>query len=697
MFLKKLILKNIRSYKNLDINFKEGSTLLSGDIGSGKTTILLAIEFALFGFIKGTISGSTLLRHGEKEGSVELSFQLEKKEITIKRTLKKGSTGINQTVGHLILNNEKTDLTAVELKSKILELLGYPEDLLTKSKSLIFRYTVYTPQEEMKTILTEKSDDRLEKLRKLFDIDKYKRIKENASNYAKYLRGRIKVEGILIEDLEEIIEEKERINEEIENKSQLKEKLDSNIKTTVEELTKQKKEYELLEEKAKILIQLRNDSKLEKLRIDNANDNVAKTINDIKDMKEEIKKITSQKVEEAISIRKRVDVEDDLNKFEDGKSKVEKIISENENKLAVLESKLKDFNLAIKKVKTEDICPRCSQKITEEHKQKVISEEEVKIKESEEKQIKFQENNKLLSKKLDGIANKIGHLRNELRIAEKAELTKKIEDQNKQRVENLKKRVEELEKQKLLDEKKILEYQKKANETQKKINEMQIEPDKLRALKEKVDSLSEDIRKKELENAAINEFIKNKRFEIEKLEKEILSKKDKKKELQKTKITENWLSKQFISIVDVIEKHVLASIHQEFSQRFREWFNILLEDETIQTSLDETFAPIIHQNGYESEIDNLSGGEKTAVALAYRLALNKVINDFIGNIKTRDIIILDEPTDGFSTDQLDKVRDVLEELNSKQTIIVSHEPKMESFVENIIRIRKQEHISEIIS
>jgi exonuclease SbcC len=85
----------------------------------------------------------------------------------------------------------------------------------------------------------------------------------------------------------------------------------------------------------------------------------------------------------------------------------------------------------------------------------------------------------------------------------------------------------------------------------------------------------------------------------------------------------------------------------------------------------------------------LSGGERTAVALAYRLALNQVINSLLSRIKTRDLIILDEPTDGFSDQQLDKMRDVLGQLNAKQLIIVSHEQKIESFVENVIRFRKE--------
>ncbi|PIN81373.1 hypothetical protein COV13_01505, partial [Candidatus Woesearchaeota archaeon CG10_big_fil_rev_8_21_14_0_10_32_9] len=79
MLLKSLHLENIRSYNSLDLEFQKGKTLLSGDIGSGKTTILLAIEFALFGLIRGALSGSALLRHGKQTGRVELEFEIDNK------------------------------------------------------------------------------------------------------------------------------------------------------------------------------------------------------------------------------------------------------------------------------------------------------------------------------------------------------------------------------------------------------------------------------------------------------------------------------------------------------------------------------------------------------------------------------------------------------------------------------------------
>ena len=96
MILRSIKLENIRSYLSEEIIFPEGSVLLSGDIGSGKSTILLAIEFALFGIMRAELSGSSLLRHGKNTGSVELRFEIDKQDYVIKRALKKSrfySTG----------------------------------------------------------------------------------------------------------------------------------------------------------------------------------------------------------------------------------------------------------------------------------------------------------------------------------------------------------------------------------------------------------------------------------------------------------------------------------------------------------------------------------------------------------------------------------------------------------------------------
>ncbi|MFQ5621598.1 MAG: SMC family ATPase, partial [Candidatus Nanoarchaeia archaeon] len=194
--------------------------------------------------------------------------------------------------------------------------------------------------------------------------------------------------------------------------------------------------------------------------------------------------------------------------------------------------------------------------------------------------------------------------------------------------------------------------------------------------------------KAQKEKESIQNVLKN-------LQQELNQKEQAKKQLDKLTSLNHWLTDYFMKLMDQIEKHVLLSVYHQFNGLFQNWFSLLIEEETMQARLDDAFTPIIELNGYETDLQHLSGGEKTSCALAYRLALNKVINDLISTIHTRDLIILDEPTDGFSTEQLDRVREVLDELGIEQVILVSHEPKMESFVDSIIKVSKEQHESKI--
>ena len=150
-------------------------------------------------------------------------------------------------------------------------------------------------------------------------------------------------------------------------------------------------------------------------------------------------------------------------------------------------------------------------------------------------------------------------------------------------------------------------------------------------------------------------------------------------------------------MINLTEKNVMSQLRQEFSSIFSEWFSILTS-ESLFVRLDEEFTPIITNQDYEIDYDFLSGGERTAVALAYRLAINQVLNSMLSRIKTKDIVILDEPTDGFASEQIDKMRDIFYQLKAKQIILVSHEQKIEGFVDHIIRVKKEgtSKIEEII-
>ena len=108
-----------------------------------------------------------------------------------------------------------------------------------------------------------------------------------------------------------------------------------------------------------------------------------------------------------------------------------------------------------------------------------------------------------------------------------------------------------------------------------------------------------------------------------------------------------------------------------------------MEDPTKESRIDEDFTPMIEQDGYEQEYSYMSGGEKTSSALAYRLSLNTIVQRVSAGIRS-NLLILDEPTDGFSKEQLFKIREILDELKCPQVIMVSHEKELESFADHVL-------------
>ena len=91
----------------------------------------------------------------------------------------------------------------------------------------------------------------------------------------------------------------------------------------------------------------------------------------------------------------------------------------------------------------------------------------------------------------------------------------------------------------------------------------------------------------------------------------------------------------------------------------------------------------------------MSGGERSALSLAYQLALNKVNNTKHQDVKTKDLLILDEPTDGFSEQQVNKMQGVFDTLNMKQMIIIFHESTLDSFLSQIFNFKKNNHQTKV--
>lgn len=686
MLLKSLKLQNIRSYLNEKLEFPEGSVMLSGDIGSGKSTILLAAEFALFGIMKGDVSGESLLRHGKKEGFVEIIFDINGKEIIINRVLKRSKAGVKQDAGYIIVDGVKKIATATELKSIILDLLGYPQDLLKKSKGLIYRYTVYTPQEEMKKILFEDEEARLNTLRKVFDVDKYKRIMENAKFYISELKGNIReIEGST-SDLDEKKNQFAERNKEIEkiklklngivpklalakNEVENSRKSVKECEKDIEKLTKLKREFALCDAELKNKLNQRQRNNLD--------------IERISKQAEQLKKDVAGK--EAIGINLSVKIkekENAVNYMHDTILKISK-------KIAEMSSKKEISNEVKGKISKLSSCPTCLQDVSDEHKKRIVDEENNKLTDIEETITANVEQEKKANQEIIKLKKEVDDLRKIERAAEAVKVKLNEINLRLKNIDSLKKEQESIKQF-------IGKINMKKMQVSEEIELLKDIEDKYKIIRKGLEEKQSFCHELEIEKNTFETDMKGRMILIRQIESEIMKKEGDKKKLVKIRNVQHWLDTHFVSLMALMEKQVMAKVYHSFNELFQNWFKMMMEDETINARLDDSFTPLIQQNGYDTSMAFLSGGEKTSCALAYRLALNKVINDLISTVNTKDLIILDEPTDGFSSEQLDRVREVIDELNMKQIIIVSHEQKIEGFVDKVIRIQKNEHVSSVV-
>ncbi len=810
MIFKTLRMENIRSYEKEKIDFPSGTSLFEGDVGSGKSTILMAMEFVLFGL--GNQRGDALLRKGSKKGSVFLSFNVEEKEYQIKRTLVRGNNdSVRQDKAFLSADGRKVQLSPSEIKERILDILNFKEPPNPRAQSVIYRYAVYTPQEEMKFILAQKPDTRLETLRKAFGIEDYKTAADNAKLISSGIKDKINYLSGQVSDLEwkraSLIELNRKLtdnNRVLALSTKKRAELESALSKYKEELVNLKEiEFRLRQVKNEIphmekQIKDRDDlitryqDEIQETEIENQEkfrpemDKLEKiekpTSISPKELKEKIKLI-----KEAVQNRKELVTTLKLlkenkatikEKLEGWKDKTRDDFNKENQELTqklresrdLLFQHQKEVNLILKKIyklegqrddinsKLEnldelgEICPICGSPLDDAHKKDLKEEREREsrklnseikvlneVKKKGEGQI--EDDNTLIEQirnelsnyksiidkfdELDDVNSKINRVeRNLSNIDDMLSLNIQEDtdfgnfDQYIQHLEDLQEKLNKyFEAQKSLDNIRY-QYNKNIDEIERKKSEIETLTDKIKQLdvnlkksKEIIKQLPEIDRKlveiQSLHDSTDEEYrgvndkvvetqtlVKRLIEDVHQLDKEIKEKEMLHNRLEVLKNYHSWLTDYLIPTLSVIEKHVMQNIHQDFDENFKNWFNLLIDDPSKTGKIDEEFTPIIEQDGFQQEINYLSGGEKTSVALAYRLALNNIVQKVSTGMKS-NLLIMDEPTDGFSKEQLFKIRDILNELNYPQIIIVSHERELESFADNIFQIEKIDGVSEV--
>lgn len=575
--------------------------------------------------------------------------------------------------GYIETRDGRLSLSATELKERVLDILNFNEPPDPRAQSVIYRYAIFTPQEEMKVILAQNPDKRLETLRKAFGVEDYKVAIENVHNTTRTIRARSNFLDGRIADLGQKEGEVKQTQAEI-----------TKLQAVLKSLGKEEQEQD---QKLNTVIKRLDELQKTRREIERVKAEIPHYRREITDKTEHIDELTREcnglntKIEESQpTIDELAKLECPTNKSEDELKKEMEAARQGDRQIrreeAQIEAKINDY----KSIEENKVCPTCDRPADpKEFMQKI--EEKNDAKEALNIQIRNWEK---LMKNLEELRSNLNKY-----VATQKEL-ERLRGRLKEWISQIGKNKEEIEE--LIGD--LNDAQKNLNLAIKTTKDLEVVSKNIDGFDKERTQIEEKLRSTRRDINTNTGRIKAFGEAMNRLKVEIAEKKEQKKMRDTLNDHQIWLSGYFIPTLDVIERHVMVSINHEFNQQFQYWFNMLIEDPDLEVSIDEDFTPIVLRSGYDQDLIALSGGEKTSVALAYRLALNTIVQKVSTGMKS-NLLILDEPTDGFSKEQLFKVRDILTELRCPQIIMVSHERELESFADQIFQITKTGGVSRI--
>lgn len=447
----KVSLKCWRSHLDSEFVFTNGTNALLGILGSGKSSVLDGICFALFGTFptlqtrKLKLEDLLMKKPVEKtRADVEVYFHLNGNSYSVKRTIEKGRGTTYSEIrenGKILESPNSSRVT--ELVEKTLK-VNY--DLFSKA--------IYSEQNSLDYFLTIPKGMRMRKIDELLMIDRFEKARAGAVSLINKITDRkigkqSIIENINIDELRRIIEElKGSLNREWNEKSTHERKL-SQTTVTKERLEKEylelknaRENLELLKREEKGIASaieetfislsnlekslkgvdresveknlkefIRYSSELERL-LKEKEELYEKRSNQAARSKGELESFNKQTLErlksefdERLRIVKELDGkklnEKELEKEAESKKKVlEKLVGE----IEVLSSKIKDLENLISEInETGGKCPICDTKLTKEKKTLLIKQKLFQIRKLKEKMKESHSKKELTEKQIKNL------------------------------------------------------------------------------------------------------------------------------------------------------------------------------------------------------------------------------------------------------------------------------------------------------
>ncbi|AFV23729.1 SMC domain-containing protein [Methanolobus psychrophilus R15] len=206
MRIKRLQIENIRSYKQLDISFQDGVTVVSGVNGSGKSSLLEACFTCLFGSktLDKDFVISDIIRKGATKASIMLDFEQNGHDYSIEQFFRNDPEKGRASNTGAILRRDSEILFDQPTRTydAIRSLLNMDEEA--------YRNCVYIRQGEIDVLINSRPKDRQKMIDDLLQLGKLEEYRERASSarvgvgrHQKDTERRIKEVDAAARDIEE--------------------------------------------------------------------------------------------------------------------------------------------------------------------------------------------------------------------------------------------------------------------------------------------------------------------------------------------------------------------------------------------------------------------------------------------------------------------------------------------------------------
>lgn len=631
-------LRNWKSHLDSEFSFSPGVNALVGIVGSGKSSIMQAVSFGLFGAIPGTQARRVKLDdlimakpQRKKRAEVELEFRAGEDTYLVKRALEMGK---GTSEAEFRKNGTLVDVNSRNVSREVEKALQMDFDLFSRA--------VYSEQNELDHFLRIPRGKRMGHIDRMLRVDRF----ENARGEAVSLMNRVS----------ERREEKVRMLSDLE-----KEKLGERIKETREGIERMGKEREgLVKEKEQVSREKGElDRKLEEMEkvqeeLEEARSSLKATRELVKEMGEQLrerKKIDVRDISKVI-----LDLEGEARIHSGDMEKLAKEMGELNGEIKALAESAEELE------KVEGKCPVCESDITPEKRGELV--------------LARREREAGLRENVGKLAETIRELREEKENLEKKLIELKAEKQRQEETGEMEKRLQG-----------HMEREKELSGALEKM-EKGFSREKLKELREKVRVLVG--RESEIVERVfgIENVLEEKKSGLEGL-------------TERQELLEKYKgeAEQDGKAVEMLEKFIraLRQTQEQLRGEFVQTVNSIMERvwgelypygdfQGIRLAVDGDY--ILQLKGMEGWVPVegvVSGGERSMACLALRIAFSYA---FIPNLKW---LILDEPTHNLDSNSIRQLGEVLRERMSsfaEQVFLITHEERISEGVETLYRLER---------